>query len=188
MPEMLRCRTILPLLICLAIVRPCRAQMDSASMVPYIRESADSMTATFARGDFKSFARYNNPSLIEMLGGPESFTNFMEKQVHDLNGVSFKEVRAGRILRVLAKAKPAQCIVEQLMEIDYQGTTIAVVSHLVGISENGREWTFADGNSDTGKNIRMLIPKISPLLVIPRKKQAVGMKLDSLLREYKTVY
>ena len=167
---------------------PSHAQTDSASMVPFIRAAADSMTAAFARKDFKSFTAYNNPRLVEMLGGSEGFVNFLEKQVSDLKGMSFKEVRAGRVIRVFPDTKPKQCIVEQLMEIDYQGSPISAVTHLVGISDNGRDWTFADGNSDAGKNIKMLIPQISPSLVIPKKKQAFGVTLDSLLKEYKTVY
>jgi|GEM_PF-1501751 len=188
MPEMLRSKPILTCALLLAFVLPSRAQTDSASMVPFIRAAADSMTAAFARGDFKSFTTYNNPKLVEMLGGPESFVNFLQKQVSDLKGMRFKDVRAGRILRVLPNTKPRQCIVEQLMEIDYQGSPISAVTHLVGISDNGRDWTFADGNSDTGNSIKMLIPQVSPLLAIPKKKQAFGVRLDSMLRDYKTVY
>ena len=188
MPEMLRSKTIVFSLVLMATVLSSRAQTDSASLVPGIRAAADSMTAAFARKDFKAFTAFNTPKLVEMLGGPESFVNFLEKQVSELKGMSFKEVRAGRILRVLPNTKPMQCIVEQLMEIDYQGSPISAITHLVGISDNGRDWTFADGNSDTGSNIKLLIPQISPALVIPKKKQAFGVKLDSMLKEYKTVY
>lgn len=188
MPEMLRVKNLSILLLFLALSRSGRGQSDSASLVPYIRAAADSMTAAFSRQDFKSFVGYSNPKLVEMLGGRESFVNFMESQVGSLKGMHFNTVRAGRILRVLPDTKPMQCLVEQLLELDYQGSPVSGVSHLVGISDNGRDWTFADGNSDAGKNIRMLIPQVSPLLVIPKKKQVFGVKLDSLLKDYKTAY
>lgn len=188
MPEMLRFKNILIAILLMASAGTAKAQSDSASLVPYIRAAADSMTAAFGRQDFKAFAAYSNPKLVDMLGGRESFANFMESQMSSLKGMRFVQVRAGRILRVIANGKPKQCIVEQLLELDYQGSPIAGISHLIGISEDGKEWTFADGNSDAGKNIKMLIPEISPLLVIPKKKQVFGVKLDSLLKDYKTMY
>ena len=57
--------------------------------------------------------------LVEMLGGRESFVNFMESQVGSLKGMRFIQVRAGRILRVLPDTRPMQCLVEQLLELEY---------------------------------------------------------------------
>jgi hypothetical protein len=179
--------TILALLTS-ALFSVAKAQTDSASMAPYIRAAADSMTAAFGRKDFKTFAKYNNATLVEMLGGEESFANFIDTQVSSLKDVSFNQIRAGRILRVLADAKPRQCIVEQCSEINYQGNYISVISHLVGTSDNGRDWRFADGNSDSGRDIKTLIPDISPALTIPKKKQAMGVRLEELLKTYTTAY
>ncbi len=188
MPEMLHPKQLCGALLLMIISHTGRAQADSASLVPYIRAAADSMTAAFSRQDFKAFVNYSNPRLVEMLGGRESFINFMERQVSALKGMRFNIVRAGRILRVIPGSQPMQCIVEQWLELDYQGSPVAGVSHLIGISDDGKSWTFADGNSDAGNNIKLLIPGISPLLVIPKKKQVFGVKLDSLLKDYRTVY
>jgi len=146
------------------------------------------MTAAFGRKDYRTFAMFNNPTLVEMLGGEETFANFIGSQVSSLKDMSFSQVRAGRILRVLPDTKPRQCIVEQYTEIGLQGSFISVISHLIGISDNGRDWRFADGNSDSGRDIRILIPALSPTLAIPRKKQAMGMRLEELLKNYTTAY
>jgi hypothetical protein len=146
------------------------------------------MTAAFGRKDYRAFAMYNNPTLVEMLGGEETFANFIGNQVSSLKDMKFSQVRAGRILRVLPDTNPRQCIVEQYTEIGLQGSFISVISHLIGISDNGRDWRFADGNSDSGRDIRILIPALSPTLAIPRKKQAMGMRLEELLKNYTTAY
>ncbi len=177
------------LFICLiALPASSKAQTDSASLVPFIREAADSMTAAFTRKDFRTFTTYNNATLVGMVGGEESFANFVENQVSSLKDLSFSVVRAGRILRVLPGEKPMQCLVEQLSEILYQGNYISVVSHLVGISTNGREWRFADANPNGGRDIRKMIPEMSPSLAIPQKKQVAGIRLDEFLKTYDTVY
>jgi hypothetical protein len=179
--------TVLTLLL-FACTGTIRAQTDSASMTPFIRAAADSMLASFGRRDYKTFANYNNVTLVEMLGGEESFANFIDNQISSLKGMSFTQIRAGRILRVLPDARPRQCLVEQCAEISYQGNYISVITHLVGTSDDGKDWRFADGNSDSGRDIRTLIPDISPSLLIPKKKQALGVRLEELLKTYTTAY
>jgi len=181
-------RTIAFSIFLLACFSIAKAQEDSASLVPGIRASADSMAATFFRKDYRTFSTYNNATLVEMLGGEESFANFIEKQMSALGGMTFTRIYAGRILRVIPSAKPMQCIVEQCSEILYQGNYISAISHLVGISTDGREWRFADGNSDSGRDIRTLIPELSPELIIPKKKQVLGVRLEDMLKNYVTAY
>jgi hypothetical protein len=165
------------------------AQLDSANLVPGIRSAADSMTTAFKNKDFSTFAHYNNSRLLELLGGEASFVEFMEKQMSMLKDVQFKEMKAGRIIRILYHENTYQCIVEQYSELEMEGVVISAISHLVGLSvDNGKSWRFADGNSGTKEDFNSIMPELSPALIIPKKKQEMGMSLVELLKDYKTTY
>lgn len=181
-------KSIITLVICLH-AGLAMAQLDSASLVHGIRSAADSMTTAFKNKDFITFAHYNNSRLLELLGGESSFVEFMEKQMSMLKDVNFKEMKAGRIIRVLNYENTYQCIIEQHSELEMEGVVISAISHLVGLSvDNGKSWRFADGNNGTKEDFNSIMPELSPALIIPKKKQEMGMTLADLLKDYRTVY
>jgi hypothetical protein len=166
-----------------------KSQTDSASLIPGIRAAADSMTTAFRNKDFTTFAHFNNTRLMDMLGGESGFVEFMEKQIELLKDVSFTEMKAGRVIRVLTCNGTQQCIIEQLSEIKMEGIVVSSVSHLVGLSvDGGKSWRFADANNGTKEEFASIMPELCPTMLIPKKKQEMGMSLADLLKDYKTVY
>jgi hypothetical protein len=165
------------------------AQLDSAALVPRIFSAADSMTTAFRNKDFNTFAHFNNKRLIDVVGGEAEFASFIEKQMEQLKDVNFTVMKPGRIIRVLAYEDSYQCIIEQQSELQMEGVVFSSVSHLVGLSFNkGQSWRFADGNTGNMEDIKSVLPELSPLLLIPKKKQEMGKTLPELLKDYKTEY
>lgn len=165
------------------------AQLDSAGLVPGIRSAADSMTTAFRNKDFTTFAHFNNSRLLDLLGGEANFASFMEKQMEQLKDVNFREMKPGKIIRVLAYEGTYQCIIEQQSELEMAGQVVSSISHLVGLSvDNGKSWRFADGNNGTKEDFKSILPELSPALMIPKKKQEMGKTLEELLKDYKTEY
>ena len=170
-------------------LQPVKAQADSASLVPQIRAASDSMMAAFKAGDYKTFARFNNETVVNMLGGTEQFASFLEQQMKSMSQLKFTEIRAGRILRITSYQQTWQCIVEQQSEITMEGQTISSISHLVGLSrDGGQSWRFMDGNQGSLEQFKALMPELNPLMPIPRKKQESGKKLAELLQGYEPSY
>jgi len=165
------------------------AQADSAALVPGIRSAADSMMASFRRRDFTTFARYNNENLVRVLGGPEEFAKFLEVQLSSMEGLTFTDMRAGKIIRLMPYQESWQCIIEQYVQVNIQGAMISSVSHLVGITrDQGKNWYFADPNQGTLDQFKQIMPELNPGMPIPRKIQVPGKTIEELLRDYKTSY
>ena len=171
------------------VMQTIQAQADSVSLIPRIRAASDSMMAAFKTGDYKTFARFNNETLVNMLGGTDQFASFLEQQMKAMSEVKFTEIRAGRILRITPFQQTWQCIVEQQSEITMDGQTISSISHLVGLSrDGGQSWRFMDGNQGSLEQFKAIMPELNPQMPIPRKKQETGKKLSELLLGYEPSY
>jgi len=138
-----------------------------------IYRSADSMMAAFKRKDWSTFAQYNHPAMMKMMGGPEAFASFIGEQMKQIPDTAIKKLETGKILQVVKTNNDQQCVVEQKMEMHLEGTTISNTTYLIGESlDGGKNWTFFDASTKAmaPKDIK---PDISPQLKIPEKKQQV---------------
>jgi uncharacterized protein YlzI (FlbEa/FlbD family) len=137
-----------------------------------IYRSADSMMAAFKRKDWVTFAKYNHPSMEKMIGGSEAFSSFINEQMKQVPDTAIKNLEAGKILQVVKTDKDEQCVLEQIMEMQMNGTRLIKTTYLIGESlDSGKTWTFLDAS--TGMAPKDLKKDISPELKIPEKKQRV---------------
>lgn len=139
-----------------------------------IYRSADSMMAAFKRKDYETFARYNHPAMMKMMGGSANFVAFIKEQMKSIPDTAIKVIGAADILQVVKTANDQQCVVSQQMQMILEGIEINTTTYLVGESlDEGKSWTFFDASSSglvTPKDIK---PDISPELVIPAQKKDV---------------
>ncbi|WP_336514984.1 hypothetical protein [Pollutibacter soli] len=165
------------------------AQTDSVTLASNIRTAADSMLQSFRDQDFIGFVKYNNTNLVAMMGGENEFASYLRQEMDALKGVEFSQMKAGSVIRLITKASPMQCVVEQFSELKINGQPVSSVSHLVGVSsDGGKTWRFADANTASEEEIKSIIPNLSPLIVIPKKQQKSGVDLTTLLKSYRPVY
>lgn len=138
-----------------------------------IYRSADSMMAAFKRKDWLTFAKYNHPAMMKMMGGPPSFASFIAEQMKQIPDTAIKKLETGKILQVVKTNKDEQCVLEQNMEMRLEGTRILSTTYLIGESlDGGKNWTFFDA-STKAMAPGDIKPDISPELKIPEKKQKV---------------
>jgi hypothetical protein len=136
-----------------------------------IYRSADTMLAAFHRGDWLTFAKYNHPAMMKMMGGQEAFAAFIAQQMKQIPDTAIKKIEAGKILQVVKTDKDQQCVLEQYMEMHMEGVKIKNTTYLVGESlDNGKTWTFFDA-SPSAMQLKDIKADISPALQIPAKKQ-----------------
>lgn len=172
---------ILTLLI-VCIYQFSQAQTDSARIAPIIISKADSMMTMFQQRNWVQFARFNHKGVKDLMGGEEAFITTIETQMKALPDSAIKKASAGKLLQIVFTETDVQCIIEQIVEIDFSGMLIHSVTPLIGEStDGGKNWTFFDGSGASpliqNKDIK---PNLSDRLRIPAVKRNIQQKTGTL--------
>jgi hypothetical protein len=139
-----------------------------------IYRSADSMMTAFKKKDWITFARFNHPKMIKMIGGKEDFLKKLNDDMKKIPDSAIKRMEAGKVLQVVRTNTDQQCVVEQFMVMHMNGFNISSTTYLIGESlDEGRTWTFFDGSNEGVLKSTDIKPNLSPELKIPEKKQEV---------------
>jgi hypothetical protein len=164
-----------------------KTQLDSASLRQNIYVAEDSMFSILKRGDWKAYAGYMHPVIIEMSGGKEKFVQTLSG-LDVLKQVSFDVYKPGKILQLVKTDKEYQAIVETFMQMQVNGTMVSGSSYDVAVSSDGKKWTlFRLEEKYTPAMIRETVPGLSPDLKFP-KSQMVGDSLEKFLLTYELQY
>jgi hypothetical protein len=166
---------IVCLLLGLTVTVRSAAQAGSPAGVA-VKEQAQCMASALAAGDYKTFARYNNPAVKQLAGGEEGLARTMEKVMGQMKaqGMSFSKVTIGEPSAMLKSGAEWQCTIPQATEIKMQGGRVGTKSTLIAIStDGGKNWTFVDTSNKDLAMIRKLLPHLNPGIVIPPPEQPV---------------
>jgi hypothetical protein len=137
-----------------------------------IYRSADSMMTAFKQKDWATFASYNHPAMVKMMGGPDAMVNMIAQQMKQIPDTAIKSIGVGKILQVVKTDQDHQCVVEQNMLMEMQGMRLSSTTYLVGESLNGgKSWTFFDASTGGAVKPTDLKPNLSPEIKVPEKKQ-----------------
>lgn len=137
-----------------------------------ILRCADNMMAAYKNKDWPTFAKYNNPGMIKLMGGQEAFEKLLVEQMKQTPDSIVKSLTAGNILQVVKTAGDMQCVLEQKMIAQMEAMQITSTTYLVGESlDGGKNWTFFDGAARGLIKPINIKPNLSPDLKIPEKKQ-----------------
>lgn len=140
-----------------------------------IYRSGDSMLAAFKRRDWKTFVRYNHPNMTKKMGGAEAFASFIDIQMKQTPPGSIKNIRLGKILQVVDTPKDEQCVVEQNLIMELDGSSIYKTTYLIGEStDSGKTWTFFDASTKAGVLPKDIKPDLSDDLKIPASKNEIN--------------
>src|SRR5829696_10068762 len=88
-----------------------QAQMDSATLSKNIYAAEDSMISIFKRQDWKRYADYMHPVLLEMTGGKEKFVQMIEQQMQVLKDADIQVHKTGKIMQQLKMKEQYQAVV-----------------------------------------------------------------------------
>ena len=146
------------------------------------------MIALFKRKDWKTYADYMNPIVIEMLGGKDGFVKYLQEEMKFLDETDMQIYKAGKILQLLKINGQYQCIVESFMQMKMNEITISGSSYDIAISDDGVKWTFSRiTESATAAQIRNIFPGLSPDLKFPRS-QMLRKTLEEFMITYELKY
>jgi hypothetical protein len=164
------------------------AQLDTLLLNKNIYAAEDSMVALFKRRDWKSYANYMNPAIIKMTGGKEGFEQLLQQQMKIFNSADTIINKPGRILQLLKAKNQYQCIFESFMQLEMGGMTVSGSSYDIGISADGKAWTFFRITEKATKDqIIQILPDLNLTLKLPRS-QMQSKTLEEFMNTYKLEY
>lgn len=137
-----------------------------------IYRSGDSMMQAFKNKDWTTFAKYNHPAMLAMMGGEEAFVGLLANQMQQIPDSSIKLIKIGKVLQVIKTPYDHQCVVEQNMEMVMESMQVNSTTYLVGESLNGgKNWTFFDASNSERIKATDIKPNLSREIIVPEKKQ-----------------
>ena len=145
-----------------------------------LKEQATKMGSAFVGGDYKTFAKYNNPKILQIVGGEAKMTAALIKTITDMKakGMSFKSITLGDPSAIVKCGKELQATIPQHTEISTSPGRAVSTSTLIGIStDNGMNWTFIDTLNKDIVTIKKLLPNLSPAITIPPQQPQVRYNL-----------
>jgi hypothetical protein len=167
---------------------PVWAQLDTAMLTKNIYRAGDSMIAIFKRKDWKAYANYMNPTIIQLMGGKDQFVKTMQ-EFKFLDEADVQVYKKGKILELAKMETEYQCIVESFMQMQVMGTLVSGSSYDIGISADGNVWTFFRiEESVTSDQIKQLFPGLNSNFKLPKAQKALGKTLDEFMPTYALQY
>ena len=161
-----------------------KSQLDTLFLNKNIYTSEDSMIAIFKRKDWKTYADYMNPIVIEMLGGKDGFVKYLQEQMKILDEADVQIYKVGKILQLLKINGQYQCVVESFLQMKMNGMTISGSSYDIATSVDGVKWNFFRiTETATSAQIKEIFPELSPEFKLPRSKMEA-----KTLEEFMTTY
>lgn len=137
-----------------------------------IYRSGDSMMQALTSRDYNTFARFNHPAMLRVVGGQDNLADMVAQQMKLMPDSTMIRASIDSVLQVVKVNGELQCVVQQTFEMQMDTLKVVSVSYLIGESKDeGKSWTFFDGSNGgliTPKDIK---PNLSPDLKIPAKRQ-----------------
>jgi len=147
------------------------SQFDTSFAKANIRLCADSLAYGFKTKNWEVYTRYSYPALVGSLGGKTEFMKYMDMMFRSIPDSAWKQYEPGKILQVIKTGGDFQAVIELKSILEWQGSRITTVSHLVGESwDGGLFWAFFDTEGDLA-TVKMIKPDLSDQLIIPQKSE-----------------
>jgi hypothetical protein len=169
----MRKQSVIIIILCLSFVST-SAQFDTVWIKNNIRKCADSMAHGFTTKNWEMYARYSYPAIIGSMGGKEQFKKIISETFAQIPDSAWKLYEPGKVLQVIKTEGDMQAVIELKSVLAWDNSLITTVSHLIGESWNGGLfWTFFGNDGDT-EAAKLIKPDLSPLIIIPKRKDTTG--------------
>lgn len=176
-------------LVLIAAILQSKAQFDTVLITKKASAGEDSLIALFKRKDWNKYVDYMHPSVVEMVGGKESFVTTLQQTMKALESAKFEAFKNGRVLQITKANGQYQCVVESFIQMTLNGVTISGSSYDLAFSIDGEKWTFLRIDQTlTPETIKQLVPELSPDLKLPKSQFEQGKSLEEFMKAYQLQY
>jgi hypothetical protein len=138
-----------------------------------IKEQAETMKTFLLKKDYKSFASFTYPKVIQMMGGEAKMVEILENSAKntEAQGIALLDVTLGEPSNVVKQGNELQCTIPQTVKMKVPEGKLTQNSTLIGISmNNGNRWYFIDVSGKELAEMQRALPNLSSELIIPEKK------------------
>lgn len=136
-----------------------------------IKKAAMGMGNALVMQDGEKFLNYMHPSMVSLAGGKTKLKVMADsafKVVEQLGG-KVSRISFGDPSSIIQYKNTLQAVVTQQMFVTTLLGNAEFTSALIAISaDKGKSWTFIDTNLFSVRQIKSVMPDISPELVIPK--------------------
>jgi len=135
-----------------------------------VKQQAGKMGTAFINADYKTFAKYNNPTIVKMMGGEAGLIKIISGTMDQMkqSGVVFNTVSFGEPSALVKSGTDWQCTIPQIITMTTGQGKFSNTTTLIGISSNnGVKWTFIDTTNKDADVIKKVVHNLSSKLVIP---------------------
>lgn len=156
------------------------AQTDPDLELKAALKQAKASANAVVKEDFEKLADLTYPRVVDSMGGKEKMVEFLKKTIAEMKAKKFRFLGA----KVDPPTKIFRAGAERMtvvpMSLDMQipdGTKVRVRSFLVGVTKDGKKWTFVDGNVGEAK-IREVVPNLPKEMKLPKAQKPEPIKDD----------
>lgn len=139
-----------------------------------ITSSAEKLNKAILSHDYKTFAKYTHPKIIENSGGEQKFIEMMangSKSMKDA-GAELISITNGAPGKILTVKDELQTTLPQTVEMQVPKGRVRTNTTLIAISnDKGKTWHFIDTFNADLKVLQAALPNLSNELVIPPARQ-----------------
>lgn len=151
-----------------------QTQTNDNSSKPKVLIDAEKMAAALVDGDFKTFADYNYPKLLDQAGGKEKFVQALEADVikQKERGDKFHKISVTNPSKTVECNGELQCVLRQETTISFSGgKPFTFASNLIAIStDKGKTWTFLNASDKSIDDVRKVFPNICDAIPLAKPK------------------
>ena len=136
-----------------------------------IKSAAMEMGNALAQKNSKKFIDYQHPVMIELAGGEEQLRTISDSalKVFEQFGGRISKINYGNPSEVVNHKKVLQSVIPQTLTLTSFIADIEIATNLIAVSDDGgKTWRFIDTNLFSIKQIKSVMPELSPAIVIPK--------------------
>ncbi len=152
---------------------PAREKAKAAEdpRIASLRRAAEACGKAAIDNDWEKLVDYTHPKAVNTVGGRKPFiflTKMTMKRLKD-DGIEFKSFKLGEMTKPIKEGENLFSIVSKDVVLTIPGGKLLATSYMVGISsDDGKTWTFVDGNGLEDPKARpRLLPKYPAELKFP---------------------
>jgi hypothetical protein len=154
----------------------CISHTKSVDISTRIKEQAETMGQFILKSDYKSFAKFTYPKVLELMGGEKKMIELMENESKEMEseGYRFLKITIGEPSKIITIGNELQCTLPETIEMKVPNGKLVIKSTLIAISiDKGKNWYFVDTSDNNMLTLKKTLPNLSGELVIPEKQQPI---------------
>ena len=169
-------KTSIIFLLLLSLKAYSQTTINQSALKQTLKEDASKMGAAFLAGDYKTFAKYTYPRIVEIMGGATNMAEALTKTTANMKaqGVSFSKITFDEPSAIVKSGSELQATIPQHIELKLTQGRLVNTSTLIAIStDNGKNWTFVDTSNKDMATLHKALPNLNSSITIPPPQQPV---------------